>query len=101
MEKILFSYLLILFLLGGIGIAFANQKQGKGKKQKAWIKYLVYLLIVNGLFISICFSPKFFSVLCFFIAFWGAGELIQLQRSSSRLSFLSFSIIMVGIVDLV
>jgi len=92
-SNILFSFLLFLFVLGAIGIFVTNLKKELQKRRNAWLKYSVYFLIVNTLFISIMYCQMLFSVLCALIVCGGVFELIRLQFSTHQLKRLRFSII--------
>ena len=92
-SNILFIFLLFLFVLGGIGIFVTNLKKKRQEKRNAWIKFCVYFLIVNTLFISIVYCQALFSVLCVLIVFGGVFELICLQFSSHQMKCFKFSIL--------
>ena len=87
-----FIFLLFLFILGGIGIFVTNLKKEMQEKRNAWIKYFVYLLIVNTLFATIMYCQTIFSALCILIVFGGGFELIRLQFSLRQLKCIRFSI---------
>lgn len=78
MEHKLYVILLIYFLLGGLIMARVNRNKAPAYKKKNWLKYFVYLLIVNTLFISILFWPLLFHTLCLLILTLGFYELLAL-----------------------
>jgi phosphatidate cytidylyltransferase len=92
-EQSLAICLLILFLIGGIGVASVNIKQKNGQK-KAWTKYIVYFIIINLLFVSMMFLPNLFSGICLLIVLGGYIELIRLQTRPFKITVVSFTVIM-------
>ena len=80
----IFIFLLLLSILGGIGIFFTNRKKEQNERRNSWIKYFVYLLIVNTLFGSMMYCPVLFTAFCILIVLGGGFEMIRLQRSSSQ-----------------
>jgi len=83
-KNILFIFLLFLFLLGGIGIFVTNRKKEQNERRNSWIKYSVYFLIINTLFVSMMYFPTLFSTFCILIVLGGAFEMIRLQRNSHQ-----------------
>lgn len=88
--RILFIYLLLLYILGGIGIIIINRKLEKDKQKKAWIKYIVYFFVMNTLFASIIYNPCLFRILCFLIVLGGAFELVRLQYCAKKMTAATF-----------
>jgi len=99
-SNVFFIFLLFLFILGGIGIFVINLKKEKQERQNAWIKYFVYLLIINILFLSILYCRVLFRALIVLIVLGGGFELIRLQFSSHQLKGFKFSVFL-GIFILV
>jgi phosphatidate cytidylyltransferase len=82
MELWLYGILIAYFILGGMIMAIVNRRKGADERRKNWIKYVVYLFLVNLLFIAILFWPRLFQVLCLTILVIGFLEI-------TRHSFLS------------
>ena len=99
-SNVFFIFLLFLFILGGIGIFVINLKKEKQERQNAWIKYFVYLLIINILFLSILYCRTLFWALIVLIVLGGGFELIRLQLGLHQLKGFKFSIFL-GIFILV
>lgn len=78
MELKLYVILLIYFLLGGVVMARVNRNKAPADKKQNWLKYFVYLVIVNALFVAILFWPQLFHVLCLIIIVLGFYELLNL-----------------------
>jgi phosphatidate cytidylyltransferase len=78
MEITLYIILVAYFILGGIIIAVVNRKKDSAARKNNWVKYGVYLLIVNGLFVTILLWTDFFSVLCGLTIALGLLEIIGL-----------------------
>ena len=91
-SNVLFIFLLLLFVLGGIGISVTNLKREMQERRNAWIKYSVYFFIVNTLFISIMYCRILFSSLCILIVLGGGCELIRLQFGSHQPKCFRFGI---------
>lgn len=91
MEGFLYKILLLYFFLGAFLTHFTNQKKDKASAKKNWIKYLVYLLIVNGLFASILLGDHYFSYLSLIIILMGFMEILSNTRKAgkNRLGFRS------------
>jgi phosphatidate cytidylyltransferase len=87
---ILSAHLLFLYILGGTGVIIHNRKQEKDRQKRAWIKYMVYFLIVNTLFSSIVYSPFLFRILCVLIILGGMVELVRLQYGIRKIAAAKF-----------
>lgn len=94
----LFFFLLILFILGGIGIFIVDRRQGKNRRGKAWIKFFVYFLIVNVLFISVFYCTTLFRIFCALIIGGGGFELIRLQCSLQKIAFVKFGLFLLAYI---
>jgi phosphatidate cytidylyltransferase len=94
---VLTIYIIILsyFALGGIAFFFINRKKNRETARASWLKFGVYFLIINGLFLSIAFAPQLFRYIVLLIIVVGAGELFYLFKKSNFKSavFFSFSLI--------
>jgi phosphatidate cytidylyltransferase len=78
----IYILLLIYFLVGTIGIYLINRKKEKLVARKAWIKHIMYFVIINVLFFSIVINPAVFhyiAILIIVVSFW---ELYKLYRDS-------------------
>jgi len=73
----LYSILLVYFFLGGIITYFINKDNDPQTSKKYWLKYIVYLLIVNLLFISILINTSIFLILSILILLMGYYEIIS------------------------
>ena len=91
-SNILFIFLLVLFVLGGMGNFVINLKKEKQERQNAWIKYFVYFLIVNTLFLSVMYCRILSCALFVLIVLGGGFELISLQLGSHQQKCFRFSI---------
>lgn len=98
MEIKLYIILVVYFLVGGIVMAIVNKGKEPSFKKKNWVKYFVYLIIVNVLFIFILFWPALFHLLCLVIIAFGFYEILkltyQLKKAKPGLfSLLVFSLL--------
>jgi phosphatidate cytidylyltransferase len=99
----LYIIILGLFLLGALLMAIINARNPRVDAKKNWIKYLVYLIIVNGLITSILFKKEIFQLICYLIILVGYFEILRagIKSKKSRValpavivfSFLSFTFI--------
>ena len=81
-------------------MAIVNKNKGPEFKKKNWVKFFVYLIIINVLFVSILFWPSFFHFLSILIIVLGFYEILNLSYNFKKvklglialllLSFLSF-----------
>ena len=89
-----FTCLLILFVLGGIAIGAVARKQEKKRRRKSWLKYLVYFVIVNLLFLTVLYGQKLFGAVCILIVLGGYYDIIQLQRGITHVKLPVFYLIL-------
>jgi len=91
---ILTIYIIILsfFALGGIAFYIINQKKDKKTARASWLKFGVYFIIINVLFLSIAFSPQVFRYIVLFIILVGVGELLNLFKQSNFRNITFFGI---------
>ena len=91
---ILTIYIIILsfFALGGIAFYIINQKKDKKTTRTSWLKFGVYFIIINVLFLSIAFSPQVFRYIVLFIILVGVGELLNLFKQSNFRNITFFGI---------
>lgn len=79
MTPILYSMLLAYFALGAIVTQQINRRRASGgAAKKNWLKYFVYLGIVNLLFAGIAFNKVYFTYLCIVIVAAAFIEIIRL-----------------------
>ena len=76
MEAFLYLILLIYFAIGAVLIHFSNKKKDTASAKKNWIKYFVYLIILNILFASILLGKPYFTYLCGLIVLMACYEII-------------------------
>lgn len=88
-----YTIIIVFFVIGALGIYFANRKRNKKSKKQNWTKYGVYFLITNVLFLVIFFIPELFPYVCLLISTWGAFEIVHLQMNDSRLKRISFCLL--------
>lgn len=85
MEIKIYITLLAYFLLGGIIMFFVTRNKNDEFKKKNWLKYFVYLIIINVLFISIFINPTYFAFLCVFIIILGLYEILSLSFKTRKI----------------
>lgn len=80
MTLILYSMLLAYFAVGAIVTRQINRRKASGgaAAKKNWLKYFVYLGIVNLLFAGIAFNKTYFTFLCIFIVAASFFEILRL-----------------------
>lgn len=84
MEIKLYFILLIYFMIGGIMMYFVNRKKELAFRKHNWLKYFVYLVLINLLFASILFKPISFSYISIAIIFFGFFEISKLTYNSKK-----------------
>lgn len=82
MEALLYSILLVYFLLGGLIMAKVNQGKDPDFRSQNWLKYVVYLILTNLLFIVIMFWPSRFYLIGYAILALGSFEITRLTYES-------------------
>lgn len=80
----IYMVILIYFLVGGIGFYVINRKKPPSIARKSYVKFITYFLIINILFFSIVFWPRFFHFLTLVIIGVGFYEVIRLFVTSGR-----------------
>lgn len=91
---ILTIYIIILsfFALGGIAFYIINRKKDKKTARASWLKFGVYFIIINVLFLCIAFAPQVFGYVVLFIILVSAGELLNLFKQSNFRNITFFGI---------
>ncbi|HRW95004.1 MAG TPA: phosphatidate cytidylyltransferase [Bacteroidales bacterium] len=85
MIRTLYIIIISYFLIGGIAFYFISKKKTKEEAHQNRIKYIVYFIIINALFLSIVFLPLVFRVLGWIIIVTGFYELVNLFVRSGYL----------------
>lgn len=90
----------VYFLVGAIAIVFINRKKAQTAidRKNRWIKYVMYLLIVNSVILSIHFS--FFYGLAIVIAAIAFFEFVRMSLKATMLHKLSFGIPFLAVLSL-
>ncbi len=94
MEVKLYIIILVYFLIGGGIMAVINRNKTPEVSKNNWVKYFVYLLIVNILFITITFRPGLFRYICLVIIAFGFYELgsLSFKLKKGKIGWLSLGI---------
>ncbi len=71
----LYTILAILFLVGALA-TFQINKKHKSDSRKNWVKYFVYLIIVNVVFLTLIIDSRFFFYLALLLTMIGLVELL-------------------------
>ena len=92
----LYIILMVYFLIGGVITIFVNKDKDIVYLKNAWLKYFVYLVIINLLFASVLINVIFFQYLCLLILLFGYYEIIKsinlsINYSVGIISLLVFS----------
>ena len=93
MEVKLYSILLIYFIIGGIIMFFVNRNKEAAFRKNNWLKYFVYLILINLLFVSILVHSVYFSYLSVVIIILGFYEISKLIYISKKYKVLSNNIL--------
>ena len=99
MEITLYIILLVYFLIGGIVISIVNKGKEPATKKYNWVKYFVYLVIVNALFASILFRPAIFHVICIIIFVLGLYEILNLTLTIKKAKDGSIALLILGMLS--
>ncbi|HHC78658.1 MAG TPA: phosphatidate cytidylyltransferase [Flavobacteriia bacterium] len=91
--KVLWGY----FGLGGVVIYIINKNKTENFKNRNWLKYVVYLLIINSLFVSILIDSRYFAYLCFVIVGMGFYEIISNTLKTHKVKTGIFISIFLGV----
>lgn len=81
MIGIIYSVILIYFILGGIAFYFINRHKPKEIARESYIKFGSYFVIITLLFFSIVFQPVWFSMIAGVIILVGLWEMIRVYRN--------------------
>ena len=84
MEIKLYILLLVYFLLGGISMFFVNRNKDAGYRKNNWLKYVVYFVLVNMLFVSILINSRYFHYISILILVLGYYEIFTQMHSSGN-----------------
>ena len=79
---IIYTVILVYYLLGTVGIYFINRRKEPQIKRKAWIKHVNYLIVLSLVFFSIAVNPVIFRYVAAVIIVVGFYELFKLYRGS-------------------
>ena len=98
MEQFLYGILGVYFLLGGVLIALVNRKKDATFRKTSWVKYFVYLVLINALFIAILWNKQYFHYAGLVIMAFGLYEILRNMFSSGKyptglISLLIFSLL--------
>jgi phosphatidate cytidylyltransferase len=85
MIRTLYIIIISYFLAGGIAFYFISKKKTKEEAHQNRVKFIVYFIIINALFLSIIFQPVVFKVLGWIIIVTGFYELMNLFVRSGYL----------------
>lgn len=79
---VIYSVILVYYLLGTIGIYFINRRKEPHIRHRAWIKHITYFIVTSVVFFSIGINPLAFRIVAFLIIITGFLELFSLFRES-------------------
>lgn len=85
METLLYTILLIYFVIGSFIIYFTNKYKDSKTRKYSWKKYFVYLMIINVLFFSILIKQQYFVYVSLIIIITGFYEIIYNTLKSKKL----------------
>lgn len=77
MEIKLYGLLVFYFFVGGIIMFYVNKNKDRKYRQNNWLKYIVYFVLVNVLFVSILIHAIFFHYVFIAILALGYYEIIK------------------------
>ncbi len=99
---VIYSVILLYYLLGTIGIYFINRRKESNVRHRAWIKHITYFFVTSFVFFSIGINPVVFRILTFLIIIIGFLELVRLFRESgfAGKGFFGISIVMMALLSL-
>ncbi len=98
MEQLLYAILGIYFVLGGILIALVNRGKDKAYRKNSWVKYFVYLLIINALFVAILWNKIYFHYAGLIILVFGFYEIIDNTVSTRNIKTGVVSVLVLGVL---
>ncbi|TVQ14278.1 MAG: phosphatidate cytidylyltransferase [Bacteroidetes bacterium] len=98
MEQLLYGILGVYFLLGGVLIALVNRGKDATYRKNSWVKYFVYLVLINALFIAILWNKQYFHYAGLVIMAFGLYEIFRNMLSTGKypiglISLLLFSVL--------
>ena len=96
---VIYTVILVYYLLGTIGIYLINRRKEPQAKRKAWIKHINYFIITNIVFFSIAINPVVFRILAVLIIVIGFAELYKLFRESGY-NFRNFFLLSIFVLAL-
>src|SRR5665647_2483632 len=79
---VIYTVVLVYYLMGTIGIYLINRRKEPEAKRRAWIKHINYFIITSIVFFSIAVNPVVFRILAVLIIVVGFAELYKLFRES-------------------
>ena len=99
---VIYSVILVYYLLGTIGIYFINRRKDPDIRQRAWVKHITYFIVTSIVFFSIGINPVAFRILAFLIIIVGFLELLRLFKESgfAGKGFFSISIVIMTLLSL-
>ena len=84
MERLIYTIILIYFVLGGLAFAWISRNQDRERKREIWAKFGTYFLIIHILFGSIYFGPPYFSLVALLLVVAGYAELTKVHLRHAR-----------------
>ena len=79
---VIYSVILVYYLLGTIGIYFINRRKEPDIRRRAWIKHITYFIVTSIVFFSIGINPVAFRIVAVLIIIAGFLELLRLFKES-------------------
>ncbi len=99
---VIYSVILVYYLLGTVGIYFINRRKEPDIRHRAWVKHITYFIVTSIVFFSIGINPLAFRILAFLISIAGFLELLRLFKESgfAGKGFFSISIVIMTLLSL-
>ena len=99
MEKLLYIILVVYFLIGALLFIRINKTKTPEVKKNNWLKYFTYLILINGLFLSILFNQIVFHYICFIIILGGFYEIISntIKTNKKKTGFLALVVYTISV----
>jgi len=85
MEIKLYILLLFYFLVGGIIMFYVNKNKDSKFRKNNWLKYFVYFILVNLLFVSVLVNSIFFHYVSIVILILGYYEIFKMTYGSGNI----------------
>ena len=79
---VIYSVILVYYLLGTIGIYFINRRKEPDIRHRAWIKHITYFIVTSIVFFSIGINPVAFRIVAVLIIIAGFLEMLKLFKVS-------------------